>query len=196
MPAQIVLASASPRRRALLDATGLTFQVDAAGVPEVRALDEAPAEFARRVARDKAQAVAARHPQAVVLGADTIVVIDGEVLGKPRDEADACRMLRQLSGRSHQVMTAVVLALPDGRRDELVEVTWVTFRALDSAEIDAYVATGEPFDKAGAYAIQGGAAGFVTEVVGSYSNVVGLPVEALLERLQRHFGIGVEGGTA
>lgn len=196
MPAQIVLASASPRRRALLHATGLRFHVDAADVPEVQEPNEEPAVFAQRLAREKARAVAARHPRAVVLGADTIVVIDGQVLGKPRHAADARRMLQQLSGRAHQVMTAVAIIQAEGITDELIEITNVTFRVIDGEEIDAYVASGEPFDKAGAYAIQGGAAGFVTRIDGSYSNVVGLPVEALLDRLREHAGAGILSGVA
>ena len=123
-----------------------------------------------------------------MLAADTVVTIDGLILGKPADAADARRMLALLSGRTHQVMTAVVLIPPGGAMQELVESTDVTFRPISAAEIDAYVASGEPFDKAGAYAIQGGAGAFVVQVRGSYSNVVGLPV-AVVYRMCKEAGL-------
>ena len=172
----IVLASASPRRAELLAAAGVPFDVDTADVDETPRDGEAPHDYVRRLAEAKARAVAVRHPARLVLGADTTVVVDGTILGKPVDAADAGDMLRRLSGRSHQVLTGVAL-VRDGRTVEVgVAVTDVWFAAMTEADIDAYVATGEPMDKAGAYGIQGRASCFVTRIDGSYSNVVGLPV--------------------
>ncbi len=176
---RLVLASASPRRRELLASAGLDVDVDPVDVDERQIAGEAPAAYVERVARLKASAGAARHPERVVVGADTAVVIDGDVLGKPRDAADAGSMLRRLSGRDHDVMTGVAVARA-GRVESFVERSRVSMSPLSGSEIEAYVATGEPFDKAGAYAIQGGAGRFITGCDGSYSNVVGLPVEALL----------------
>jgi septum formation protein len=183
----LVLGSASPRRAKLLGELGAHFTIRASGAPEVRAADESPGEFALRIAREKGAAVAAVSSGEWVLSADTIVVLDGDVLGKPVDASDARAMLRRLSGRVHEVFTAVVLTPPEkgSASDELLVRTSVAFRVLADAEIDAYIATGEPFDKAGAYGIQGAAAPFVARVDGSHSNVVGLPVaevRALLER--------------
>jgi septum formation protein len=179
----LVLASASPRRRELLAAAGIPFRVDAADIPEIRRRGESPLAFARRLAREKAQAVAARHPQARVLAADTVVVLGERALGKPRNTAEATRMLRALSGREHTVVTAFTLLAP-GRPPRTRAVrTRVVFRPLSRAEIDAYVATGDPLDKAGAYAIQGGAAGMIDRVSGSYTNVVGLPLAEVLAAL-------------
>ncbi|HVM95392.1 MAG TPA: Maf family protein, partial [Candidatus Acidoferrales bacterium] len=126
-------------------------------------------------------------------GADTVVILDGQIFGKPVDEAQAREMLAALSGRTHQVVTAVALVGPNGASDELVISTDVSFRQLDAHEIDAYVATGEPSDKAGAYAIQGGARRFATAISGSYSNVVGLPVDEVSELLRRRLGAGARG---
>ena len=180
----IVLASASPRRAELLAAAGVPFDVDTADVDETPHDGEAPLDYVRRLAEAKARAVAVRHPARLVLGADTTVVVDGTILGKPVDAADAGDMLRRLSGRSHQVLTGVAL-VRDGRTVEVdVAVTEVWFAPMTEADIDAYVATGEPMDKAGAYGIQGRAACFVTRIDGSYSNVVGLPV-ALVHRWLR-----------
>jgi septum formation protein len=180
---RLVLASASPRRRELLAAAGLDIEVDPVDVDERQITGEPPAAYVERVARLKAAAGAARHPQRVVVGADTAVVIDGEVLGKPRDAEDAGSMLRRLSGRDHEVMTGVAVATA-GRVESFVERTRVTLGPLSAVDIEAYVATGEPFDKAGAYAIQGGAGRFITGCDGSYSNVVGLPMESLLALLR------------
>ena len=184
-----ILASASPRRRELLAQAGFTFEVVPADVPEVQKPGEDPIHFVTRLAREKAEAVAATHtltPDTLVLGADTIVVVDEEILGKPRDEADAARMLRQLSGKTHQVITGVCLA--KGReRQRAAEVTFVRFNTLSDPEIDAYVATGEPLDKAGAYAIQGRAGRWVPRIHGCYFNVVGLPlalVSSMIEAMQ------------
>jgi septum formation protein len=185
---RLVLASASARRRELLEAAGVAFVVDPAAVDETRLPDEAPEEYALRVARDKVHAGRARHPHDAVLGADTIVLIDGAVLGKPATPAEAVAMLKRLSGRSHDVITGVVVAWP-GHERSVVERTRVRFASLSDADVQDYVATGEPMDKAGAYAIQGLAGRFVTSIEGSYSNVVGLPVAAVLQML-RDTGIG------
>jgi septum formation protein len=177
----LVLASASPRRRELLAAAGFAFDVDAADVDETRHHGESAPDYAGRVAREKAQAVAARHPNAAVLGADTVVVVDDDVLGKPADDADARRMLRALSGRAHEVLTAVALIAAGEILAEIARTT-VWMRPLSDREIDAYVSSGEPMDKAGAYAIQGLASRFVTRIDGEYANVVGLPI-SLVDRL-------------
>jgi septum formation protein len=182
---RLVLASASPRRRELLAAAGFTFEVDAADVDETRRPGENAPEYAGRVAREKAQAVAARHPNAAVLGADTIVVVDGRVLGKPVDDADARRMLRALSGRAHDVLTAVALIADGDILTELARTT-VWMRPLSDQEINAYVSSGEPRDKAGAYAIQGLASRFVTRIDGEYANVVGLPISMVDGLLARY----------
>ncbi|MGE0812073.1 MAG: nucleoside triphosphate pyrophosphatase [Vicinamibacterales bacterium] len=179
----LVLASASPRRAELLRAAGLVFTIDAADVDETPRPGEAPDAYVRRLAEAKAAAVARRRPGDVVLGADTTVALDGEILGKPGDAEEAHRMLRRLAGRSHRVYTGVALALgPDVRT--AVASTTVRFAPLSEAEIAAYVATGEPVDKAGAYGIQGGAARFVAGVDGPHDNVVGLPVAAVLGLLR------------
>jgi septum formation protein len=185
----LILASASPRRRELLAQAGFTFEVVPADVPEVQKNGEDPIHFVTRLAREKAEAVAATHAltaDTLVLGADTIVVVDEEILGKPRDETDAARMLRLLSGKTHQVITGVCLAR--GReRQRAAEVTFVRFNTLSDEEIHAYVATGEPLDKAGAYAIQGRAGRWVPRIHGCYFNVVGLPlslVSSMIEAMQ------------
>jgi septum formation protein len=146
---------------------------------------EAPAEYALRVAKAKARDVARKHPGHWVLGADTIVVVDNLILGKPKDVADGQRMLRLLSGRVHQVMTAFVLITANGQEYKHQTVaTTVTFKLLSDEQIQEYLATGEPFDKAGAYAVQGIGAALVEKVEGSYTNVVGLPVDEVLEALR------------
>ncbi len=170
-----MLASASPRRAQLLESAGIDFDVDPAGVDETVRESEAPAAYAARIARDKALAVAARHPSRIVLAADTIVVQDGAVFGKPLDRTDAARMLRALAGRDHELLTAVVLA-HEGRLDERLERTRVTMTSMTFADIEWYLASGEADGKAGAYAIQGRAARLIPRIEGSYSNVVGLPV--------------------
>ncbi|HEV2136532.1 MAG TPA: Maf family protein [Terracidiphilus sp.] len=186
----LILASASPRRRELLAQAGYRFEVRPAHIPEDPRPGEEPITYVVRLAREKAEAVyrelAARDCTAgglAVLGADTTVVVDGEILAKPEDEADAARMLRRLSGRTHRVITGVALATAEGT-EVAAEVTAVRFVALAEKEIAAYVATGEPMDKAGAYAIQGGAAKWIPRIEGCYFNVVGLPlalVTAMLE---------------
>jgi nucleoside triphosphate pyrophosphatase len=181
----IVLASASPRRRHLLAAAGLSFRTAESGVYEEREPHEAARDYALRLARDKAIAVSMREPDALVIGADTVVECAGEILEKPLHADDARRMLRTLAGRTHVVVTAFAIA----RRGEAVAteavVSRVTFRNLKDSEIDEYVATGEPFDKAGAYGIQGLAAGFISAVDGPRDNVMGLPVASVLAALER-----------
>lgn len=178
---RLVLASQSPRRATLLRAAGIAFEASPADVDESLRDGEDPERYVRRLAVEKAETVARAHPGRVVLGADTTVVLDGEVLAKPADAADASRMLRALSGRSHQVITGVAVAGPSGTH-EAPAFTRVTIRPMTDEEIAQYVASGEPMDKAGAYGIQGRFATFVTNVDGSYTNVVGLPV-ALVCRL-------------
>jgi septum formation protein len=180
----LILASASPRRSELLRNAGIPFTVEPAHVPEQALGGEQPLVYARRLARDKVRAIFARHPDNVVLGADTIVIADGHLLEKPHDAEDAVRMLHLLSGRSHEVVTGVCLLAPGFESTE-VEITEVQFSALADAEIAAYVATGEPMDKAGAYAIQGIASRWVERIDGCYFNVVGLPVPRVYRMLKK-----------
>ena len=184
----LVLASASPRRRALLAAAGIAFEVRPADVPEDALPGEAPRAMAERLAADKALAVAralAGDPGRVVLGADTIVVIGGDALGKPESEEHAVALLRRLVGRSHRVITAVALARVGGGAPRVVSVeSEVHMRAADDAEIRAYVATGEPLDKAGAYAAQGEGRRFIERIAGSETNVIGLPMDETLALLR------------
>ncbi|MEW6724786.1 MAG: Maf family protein [Bacillota bacterium] len=185
----LILASASPRRRELLTQIGLEFTIYPAEVDEGRQSEEAPADFVRRLALAKARAVAAGLTNGVVLGADTIVVVGETILGKPANPADAFRMLELLSGITHRVITGVAAVdAASGREEALAEVTAVTMRLISPREMGAYVATGEPMDKAGAYAIQGRAGAFVTGIEGCYSNVVGLPLARTTELLAQ-FGI-------
>ena len=181
---RLVLASASPRRAELLRAAGFDFEAIPAHVDEAMDAEETPDGYARRVAQLKAEAVAVRAPGRPVLGADTIVVVDHQVLGKPADVDEAKQMLRLLSGRAHIVLTAVCLLNPaaGARRVQTgVARTTVEFAPLSPEEVDWYAASGEPLDKAGAYAVQGLAARFVTRIEGSYSNVVGLPVAVVYD---------------
>jgi len=180
---RLILASASPRRMDLLRDAGYVFDVEPAHVDESELPGEPPRVYVARVAEMKARTVAARHPDDVVLAADTTVVVDGAMLAKPADDTDAKRMLGLLSGRTHDVLTGVVLVRA-GRASAAVVDTRVRFRCLTAGEIDWYVASGEPRDKAGAYGVQGLAARFVESVVGSYTNVVGLPVEAVRSLLE------------
>jgi septum formation protein len=180
---QLILASGSPRRHELLDAAGLPHVVDPVDVDESPRPGETARAYAERLAREKAAAGATHRPHARVLGADTIVVVDGAILGKPVDDEDARRMLRLLSGREHDVLTAVAIAWPAGLESR-VERTRVWFDALTDADIEWYISTGEPRDKAGAYAIQGRASRFIPRIDGSYSNVVGLPVATVVEMLK------------
>lgn len=186
----LILASQSPRRRELLGLLGHPFVIRVADIDEAMDPDLAPFDEVARVSRLKALAVR-RENEDIVVAADTIVVCGGQVLGKPRDEADAFRMLRLLSGRDHQVMTGMTVC----RGEECVTVTEVTdihFRPLSDGEIRHYIATGEPMDKAGAYGIQGGAALFATHLDGDYYNVMGLPV-CKLTSLLRRFGLRIMG---
>jgi len=182
LPARIVLASASPRRAELLRAAGVDFDVQPADVDESLGGGELPIEYVSRLAEAKGRLIYERDAARTVLAADTVVVVDGHILGKPADGADARRMLRLLSDRKHEVLTAVSVFHPGEIVDTRVEVTSVEFAALTDSDIDWYVSTGEPMDKAGAYAVQGLASRFVTRIEGSYSNVVGLPV-ALVYRM-------------
>lgn len=185
----LVLASASPRRRELLAQTGLPFRVIPSGFDESAVTAATPAELAEALARGKAADVARLLQGGVVIGADTIVVRAGEVLGKPQDDADAIRMLRLLSGGWHEVMTGVaVVEVSGGRELSGVEITRVKMRELAPEDVEAYVASGEPRDKAGAYAIQGLGSLLVERIDGCYANVVGLPVFHLAGLL-REFGI-------
>jgi septum formation protein len=191
-----VLASASPRRRELLARTGVRFEVSPSNLPETAHPGEAPAELARRLAGEKAAAVARRlgpRPRRWVLGADTIVVIDGEALGKPDDRDHALALLRRLTGRRHRVLTGVALVASDTleQRHALVE-SRVQMRSAGEAELRAYVATGEPLDKAGAYAAQGAGRELIEEIEGSESNVIGLPLEETLALLRE---AGIEPGA-
>ena len=180
---QLILASASPRRKELLGLYGIPFTVRAADIDEPIDPDKPPFDEVARLSREKALAVP-REPEDVVVAADTIVVCDGIVLGKPRDEAQAIEMLSLLSGRAHQVMTGCTVLR--GQKDEtFTEVTDIHFRPLSPGEIRRYVATGEPMDKAGAYGIQGGAALFCQRMEGDYYNVMGLPVCALGQVLKQ-----------
>src|SRR4051794_13042184 len=200
---ELILASSSPRRQELLREIGVPFQVHAANINEDQIAGEAPIAYALRLAREKAQAVAAQYPESYVLGADTIVVLRGEVLGKPKDQQDAARMLRLLSGRDHEVTTAVSLIMPSAvppstavpnmlvgtvAQGTLAETractTKVYFREIAETEIQQYVAGGEPMDKAGAYAIQGGASRWTDRIEGEFSNVVGLPLSLVTEMLK------------
>ena len=179
---RVILASQSPRRRELLALAGIAHDVQPADIDESYLTGERPRDHAERLARGKAEAIAAREPDAVVIGSDTIVVVDGDVLGKPSDENDAVRMLARLAGRSHIVITAVAVAWR-GETRSAVEEVGVTFHPLSRAEIDAYIATREPMDKAGAYGIQGYGATIVARVDGDYFAVMGLPLQRLIRVL-------------
>ncbi|HEY6839150.1 MAG TPA: Maf family nucleotide pyrophosphatase [Geobacteraceae bacterium] len=187
----IVLASASPRRVELLESAGIVFDVLPSAIPEEAIEGESAVDFAVRMAKEKALDVAKKTDGHFFVGADTIVVCDGEIMGKPKDEADAERMLKKLSGVPHEVVTgfAVYDKVRDGLLAEAV-TTRVYFKELRSEEIMAYIATGCPMDKAGAYAIQGGAAHMVRKIDGSYTNVVGLPLCEVVETLRRLGAIG------
>ena len=176
----LTLASRSPRRRELLEQLGLRLEVRPADSDETQLPAEPPGDYVRRVAREKARAITGE----IVLAADTVVVLEGVVLGKPRDVEDARRMLRELSGRTHEVMTGVC-ARRGGREEVLAATSEVRFAALTEAQISWYLATGEPLDKAGSYAVQGVGGAFVTELRGSVSNVVGLPLAETISLLAR-----------
>ena len=190
----LILASSSPRRRQLLEQIGLTFTVESADIDERLQPNEVPAKYVQRLAVEKAQAIFDRHRNheddssdpLIVLGADTAVVLDGEVLGKPTDQADARRMLELLAGRTHQVLTGIAAVSRTGMVSE-VEITQVFFDLIDDEELVHYLMSGEPMDKAGAYGIQGYAARWIPRIEGCYFNVMGLPISrtiALLARAQ------------
>jgi septum formation protein len=183
---KVILASASPRRRQLLSAAGIEFDVVESLMPEEHLAGEPPRDYALRMARDKTAAVSSRFPDAMVIGADTIVVCESQILEKPADAGDARRMLAMLSSRTHTVVTAFALARAGKILESSPVESRVTFRKLTDAEIDAYIATDEPFDKAGAYGIQGIGGGFITHVEGSRDNVMGLPTERVVAALARY----------
>jgi nucleoside triphosphate pyrophosphatase len=192
VPPPIVLASQSPRRAELIARLGLDFDIEPADIDESYRPGERPPEHAERLAREKAEAIARTHRHALVVGSDTIVVIDGDVLGKPKSREQAVEMLLRLSGRDHEVCTGVAVAM-DGRVESGLERVRVRFRALDRRTCEAYVATGEPMDKAGAYGIQGFGSAIVQCIEGDYFAVMGLPVVrmlALIERFGWRYGFG------
>ena len=178
---KLILASGSPRRTEILNRAGWPHEVMVAGIDESVRQQEDPPTYVQRLARSKAEAVAQRLEAGLVLGADTTVVIDGQILGQPRDEADARRMLELLNGRWHEVMTGVALVRVGGEARVDYERTRVRFAEMSGAEIDWYVASGEAFGKAGAYGIQGKAALFIEEIEGDYFNIMGLPIRLVYE---------------
>jgi len=183
MATKLILASTSPRRAEILRDAGIVFDICVPHIEEARLPHEAAGKMVARLAEAKARAAAESSGEknpAIIIGADTAVELDGEIFGKPRDAADAREMLSYLSGRTHYVVTGIyVLRLPDGAARSAVETTAVTFARLDQKEIDAYVASGEPLDKAGGYAIQGRAGRYIPRIEGCYFNVVGLPLARL-----------------
>ncbi len=183
---RVILASASPRRRQLLGAANIEFEAIESLVPEQHISGERAGDYALRTARDKARAVSSRFPEAIVVGADTIVVCEAQILEKPANVNEARRMLAMLSGRTHTVVTAFALARGGKILDSSPVESHVTFRKLSDSEIDAYIATDEPYDKAGAYGIQGVGGGFIAHVDGSRDNVMGLPTERVVAALARH----------
>jgi septum formation protein len=184
---RVVLASGSPRRHQLLNLIGIEHEVNSANIDETPRPREAPRRYAERLAREKAATVAVRDPDLITIGADTVVVINRKVLGKPTDASDAARMLAMLSGREHTVITAVAVARGRKLRSAIEEVR-VKFRRLREDEIEAYIATGEPMDKAGAYGIQGFGATIVERIEGDYFAVMGLPLVRLVG-LMRDVGV-------
>jgi len=181
---RLFLASGSPRRRDLLASIGLDFEVVVSQIDEVHRDGESPENYVARLATEKANAVVLTRPEAWVIGADTTVVIGGELLEKPSDRADGERMLRTISGKSHTVHTGIALLGPNWRQTEVVS-TRVAISPMSAEEIAWYVATGEPMDKAGAYAAQGIGAMFIESIEGSYTNVVGLPLATLMQMMKR-----------
>jgi len=180
---RLILASSSPRRRELLAQVGLKFEVLPAHIDETRRASEGPTAYVQRLALEKARAIQALHPDAFVLGADTTVEIDGHALEKPTDRADAEQMLRTLSNRTHHVHTGLALLSPHAQRTHL-ETTSVTFGPIDETELEHYLDSDEPYDKAGAYGIQGYAARWIPRIDGDYFNVMGLPLAATVRLLK------------
>ncbi len=183
---KLILASGSPRRRALLRSAGLDFEVVQSGVEEIRRKGESARDYAVRMAREKALDVSAKCDHAMVLAADTIVECEGKILEKPGSADEARAMLRMLSGRTHTVVTGFALAQHGDIVEDGATLSSVTFRDLTADEIEVYIETGEPFDKAGAYGIQGLGGGFIAHVEGSRENVMGLPTHEVVEALKRH----------
>ena len=187
----LILASASPRRQELLQNAGIEFTVQPAYISETRQPHEAPADYARRLALEKARNIFRKFsksdPGVIVLGADTVVVIDNDVLGKPENQSEAASMLRKLSGKTHQVISAICLVYAKGER-VAHEITKVDMNEISEEQITTYVASGEPMDKAGAYAIQGSASKWIPRIEGCYFNVVGLPVARVWQLLQEIAG--------
>lgn len=188
MKRKLILASASPRRQELLAQLGLQFEVSIPSVPESKGRD--PIMAAEQAALSKASEIAGKIEDAAVIGADTVVVVDDEILGKPRSASEAVKMLKKLSGRTHRVITGMAVVDSTGRRVVDHDITFVVFRSLSEEEIRAYVDSGEGLDKAGSYGIQGLGALFIPRIEGSYSNVVGLPL-AKLDEMLKHFGISI-----
>lgn len=183
---RLILASQSPRRRELLSSIGLRFEVMPSNVPEVRAASESPEEYVARLSREKAQAIAAQHPDAWIIAADTTVLLGDELLEKPVDAEDAKRMLTTIAGKTHVVYSGVTLQnVARGWQETRVAESEVRMLPLDARDIAWYVSTGEPLDKAGAYAVQGIGAMFIDSIHGSYTNVVGLPLALLFQMLRR-----------
>jgi septum formation protein len=182
---KLILASRSPRRLELLRSLGLEFTVSPSHVDEITEPKQSPEQNATKIARDKAHWVARQNPGCYVLGADTMVVLDQKIIGQPTDEEDAYRILSKLTGKQHRVITGVVLITPEAEEYAAAVVSTVTIKTVSEAEIRAYIATGEPLDKAGAYAIQGKGAFLIESWEGSYSNIVGLPLEALTDLFQQ-----------
>jgi septum formation protein len=189
---KLILASASPRRKMLLGATGIAFEIVESRIDEIRRDGENATDFAVRMAREKAFNVSERFPDALVLAADTIVECDGQILGKPADAAAARAMLHTLSDNTHTVVTAFAIARGGAVSESTPVLSRVTFRTLSPEEITAYVATGEPLDKAGSYGIQDTGAGFIERVEGARDNVMGLPVRQVLDALLRHGFAGMQ----
>jgi len=188
---KIILASASPRRKELLEQIGLTFEVDPSQGEEIMEPCTNPHDLARALSRQKTSEVATRHPNALVIGADTFIVSDKKLMGKAHNDAEARAMLRELNGKSHSVVTGfTVMDTTDNRFTSRAIETRVWFRSLTQQEIDSYIATGEPIGKAGAYAIQGKGAVIVEKIMGDYSNVVGLPLHELAVVLKR-YGVSI-----
>lgn len=190
----LILASASPRRQELLRNVGIPFNVQPAHLPEMPHEGEKPPAFAKRMAQQKARALYGKFPGSFVLGADTVVTVEGKILGKPENHADAANMLQLLSGKQHHVITGVCLCGVNSENrgffeDVRAETTAVTMSALSNEEIQDYVASGEPMDKAGSYAIQGKASLWIPRIEGDYSNVVGLPVALVYKMLRDHGAI-------
>jgi septum formation protein len=181
-PARLILASASPRRRELLTQAGYSFDVIPADIDETIRPNEAPTDYVQRLALEKAQALQALHSSSIILGADTTVVLNGEILNKPKNRADAKRMLLALSNNVHQVHTGIAVVAGASHRQH-VETTSVFFSAIPAAELDYYLTTGDSLDKAGAYGIQGYAARWITRIEGDFFNVMGLPIAATVKLL-------------